>query len=122
MKNCLTLLVFMMIALMSSTAFADRRQREDINKQLARLKDIQAETGIGLSSNRDFHEWIIENSRQTMPKRLEDFWSNLSEQNMKRRLFYIYKWAVGRSAASRRGYIEWLSGLADWFEDNAASE
>ena len=57
-----------------------------------------------------------------MPKRLESFYSNLKPDNMRRRLFYIYKWMVGRSAANRDGYVTWLTGLADWFEKYAQTE
>ena len=41
---------------------------------------------------------------------------------MRRRLFYIYKLMVGRSAANRDGYVTWLTGLADWFEKYAQIE
>ena len=42
-------------------------------------------------------------------------WANLTPRNQKRRLFYIYKWAVGRDNATRAGYADWLEELADWW-------
>ena len=51
-----------------------------------------------------------------MPQRLENFYSNLNKQNMRRRLFYIYKWMVGRRNANRDDYANWLEDLATWFE------
>ena len=35
---------------------------------------------------------------------------------MRRRLFYIYKWMVGRRNANRDDYANWLEDLATWFE------
>ena len=67
-----------------------------------------------LQGNSNFHDWIIRNSKMRMPMRLELFYSNLNNNNMKRRLFYIYKWKVGRSDASRSGYAKWLKKLVDW--------
>lgn len=57
------------------------------------------------------------NSQQKMPQRLELFYSNLNRQNMRRRLFYIYKWNIGRRDATREGYTEWLKGLVAWMEE-----
>ena len=51
-----------------------------------------------------------------MPQRLESFHNKLNKENMRCRLFYIYKWMVGRREASRDGYIAWLKELADWFK------
>ena len=67
-----------------------------------------------LQGNSDFHDWIITNSKMRMPMRLELFYANLNNNNMKRRLFYIYKWKVGRSDATRSGYAQWLKKLVDW--------
>jgi len=38
---------------------------------------------------------------------------------MDRRLFYIYKYEIGRDRATRDGYVTWLVELADWFEVDA---
>lgn len=38
---------------------------------------------------------------------------------MPRRLFYIYKYSVGRDRATRDGYVEWLNEVSDWFEENS---
>jgi hypothetical protein len=35
---------------------------------------------------------------------------------MSRRLFYIYKYEVGRDRANRDDYVLWLADVADWFE------
>ena len=40
---------------------------------------------------------------------------------MARRLFYLYKYEVGRDRATRDGYAVWLEDTADWFEDYAAT-
>ena len=61
-------------------------------------------------------------SSQNMPKRLEQFYSSMNRSNMRRRLFYIYKWQMGRREATRSGFGLWLKGLADWFENYAADE
>ena len=79
-----------------------------MEEQLYRISNVQKTTGIMLQNNKDFHDWIMMNSRMQMPMRLELFYSNLNKNNMKRRLFYIYKWNVGRSDATRAGYAEWL--------------
>ena len=52
-----------------------------------------------------------------MPQRLELFYSNLNHENMKRRLFYIYKWSIGRREASREDYARWLTDLTSWFSN-----
>lgn len=57
-----------------------------------------------------------------MPQRLELFYSNLNRQNMRRRLFYIYKWNSGRRDATREGYEEWLKGLVAWMEETSGIE
>ena len=58
----------------------------------------------------------MENSKGEMPGRLEGFYNRLTKQNMKHRLYEIYKWQVGRKEASKRAYILWLKSLGDWFE------
>jgi hypothetical protein len=40
---------------------------------------------------------------------------------MGRRLFYIYKYEVGRDRATRDGYAVWLTNTADWFDQFAAN-
>ena len=52
-----------------------------------------------------------------MPQRLELFYGNLTRQNMKRRLFYIYRWSIGRREASREDYALWLAELTRWFSN-----
>ena len=52
-----------------------------------------------------------------MPRRLELFWANLHEENMRRRLFYIYKWEVGRRNTDREDFASWLNDLANWYTD-----
>ena len=54
-----------------------------------------------------------------MPKRLESFYQNLNRNNMRRRLNSIYKWMVGRKAANKSDFVNWLTELGDWFEENA---
>lgn len=54
--------------------------------------------------------------------RLEGFFSRLNKQNMKRRLYDIYKWQVGRSDANRSDYANWLSGVADWIQTQSEEE
>ena len=43
---------------------------------------------------------------------------------MSRRLFYIYKYEVGRdrARANRDDYVLWLADLADWFEEYAQEQ
>ena len=36
---------------------------------------------------------------------------------MRRRLFYIYKWVIGRREATRQGYANWLRTLVDWMQE-----
>lgn len=38
---------------------------------------------------------------------------------MRRRLYYIYKWMVGRRDANRDDYADWLEDLATWFEQQS---
>ena len=59
------------------------------------------------------------NSEQRMPQRLELFYSNLNRANMRRRLFYIYKWNVGRRNSNRKGYVQWLRDLVTWMEETS---
>ena len=77
---------------------------------------------MNLSGNQDFHDWLMVTSRQKMPQRLELFYQNLNKRNMRRRLFYIYKWQNGRRESNRSDYSRWLSDLADWFDEYATSE
>jgi hypothetical protein len=53
---------------------------------------MEKESGKKLSGNRDFHDWLMENSKNEMPVRLEGFFNNLNKNNMKRRLYDIYTW------------------------------
>lgn len=87
-----------------------------------RIRDLQSTTGFKLSGNPEFHDWLIEGSRHEMPMRLEGHFNKLNKQNMKRRLFDIYKWQVGRADATRKEYADWLAGLADWMETEAESK
>lgn len=98
------------------------QQADEVHMQLMRIRNLQNETGIRLSGNPKFHDWLMENSRQEMPMRLEGFFSKLNKQNMKRRLFDIYKWQVGRSDANRSEYADWLGGVADWMQAQAEEE
>ena len=43
--------------------------------------------------------------------RLQRFTQNLSDRNMSRRLFYIYKYEVGRDRADRDDYVLWLKDV-----------
>ena len=52
-----------------------------------------------------------------MPKRLEGLFNNLNKQNMKRRLYDIYKWQVGRADATRSDYANWLDDVSKWMEE-----
>lgn len=63
----------------------------------------------------------MDTGRQQLPKRLQRFTSNLKSSNMSRRLFYIYKYEVGRDRANRDDYVLWLTDVADWFEEYAKS-
>jgi len=47
--------------------------------QLMRIRNIQNDTGMRLSGNPKFHDWLIDNSRQEMPMRLEGFFSKLNK-------------------------------------------
>ena len=60
--------------------------------QLMKIRELEKQTGKKLSGNKEFHDWLIENSRQEMPDRLEGFYNNLNKNNMKRRLYDIYTW------------------------------
>ena len=108
-----------MIGLIVYTQALELEQTQTADKvhmQLMRIREKQNETGVRLSGNPEFHNWLIENSRQEMPLRLEGFYNKLNKQNMKRRLYDIYKWQVGRSDANRSDYAEWLGSVADWLE------
>ena len=102
---------------LSSLASARTARGDAIDQQIARIRNTQERTGIRLDNNQDWHDWIMANSQQRMPQRLELFYSNLNRQNMRRRLFYIYKWNIGRRDATREGYTEWLKGLVAWMEE-----
>lgn len=105
------LIVYTQALELEQTQTADK-----VHMQLMRIREKQNETGVRLSGNPEFHNWLIENSRQEMPLRLEGFYNKLNKQNMKRRLYDIYKWQVGRSDANRSDYAEWLGSVADWLE------
>lgn len=90
--------------------------------QLMRIRNIQSDTGMKLSGNPQFHDWIMENSRHEMPMRLEGLFNNLNKQNMKRRLYDIYKWQKGRSDANRKEYADWLAQVADWMQNEAEAQ
>ena len=87
----------MALAIGAGALQVDRtKQNDDIQMQLMRIRQAQDEQGIRLSGNKEFHDWLMENSRGEMPQRLEGLFGKLNKQNMKRRLFDIYKWQVGR--------------------------
>lgn len=93
-----------------------------VDQQLARIRTIQDESGVRLQGNQDWHNWIMVNSQQQMPQRLELFYKNLNRSNMRRRLFYIYKWSVGRREATRAGYAAWLEKLVAWMQETTGVE
>lgn len=81
-----------MIGLIVYTQALELEQTQNADKvhmQLMRIREKQNETGVRLSGNPEFHNWLIENSRQEMPLRLEGFYNKLNKQNMKRRLYDI---------------------------------
>lgn len=94
---------------------------QEIDAQIDYLLMIEDISKLKLEKNEAFHDWLMLTGRQQMPVRLSHMAANLRESNMSRRLFYIYKYEVGRDRASRDDYVEWLAALADWFEDYAAA-
>ena len=78
---------------------------------LDKILEVEEKYGIKFSGNREVHDYIIETSKGEMPQRLENFHSDLNRNNMKRRLFQIYKWSEGRGS-NRAGYEDWLDDLA----------
>ena len=90
---------------------------KSIKASIENLQAISKASGTSLEGNEDFHDWIMEHSQQKMPSRLEHFWSKLHDKNMRRRLFYIYKWDTGRRNADREDFGLWLEELGDWYYD-----
>ena len=94
---------------------------QEIEAQIDYLLMIEDISKLKLEKNEAFHGWLMETGRQQMPLRLSHMAGRLKESNMARRLFYIYKYEVGRDRANRDDYVQWLAALADWFEDYAAN-
>ena len=101
----------------SLTCQAKPTKAKLIKEQIGRIQLIEDENNIKLDRTPEFHDWLLSTGRQQLPMRLEGFTHNLNTNNMDRRLFYIYKYQVGRDRATRQGYIEWLKTVADWFEN-----
>lgn len=110
-------LIYLVPLCLAYLAEAQSRRAERVDMQLARIKRTQQESGVRLENNLDFHKFIMENSRNEMPIRLERFWSNLNRQNIERRLYAMYTWSVGRSEANRDDFVQWLDNLATWYEE-----
>jgi len=110
LRACLMLAGFALALDLNQT-----QQSDEIDSQIMRLRKIQTESGVRLDNNPAFHDYLMENSRKQMPMRLESFHNNLNRNNMRRRLFYIYKWSVGRQEATRSGYVDWLEDMAEWY-------
>ncbi len=85
------------------------------------IQFVEDLSGITLEKNEDFHDWLMQTGRQQLPKRLRRFSNNLNDNNMRRRLFYIYKFSVGRDRANRDDFVLWLTDVANWFESQAQS-
>jgi len=66
------------LLLSASSAAARMSRRDAIDEQLSRIRNIQDDTGIQLENNQDWHDWIIANSKQRMPRRLEIFYAKLN--------------------------------------------
>lgn len=117
--TALTIAFGMRIDNNSDLSFKELNQ--EIDAQIDYLLMIEDISKLKLEKNEAFHDWLMLTGRQQMPVRLSHMAANLRESNMSRRLFYIYKYEVGRDRASRDDYVEWLAALADWFEDYAAA-
>jgi hypothetical protein len=117
--TALTIAFGMRIDNNSDMSFKELNQ--EIDAQIDYLLMIEDISKLNLEKNEAFHDWLMLTGRQQMPVRLSHMAANLRESNMSRRLFYIYKYEVGRDRASRDDYVEWLAALADWFEDYAAA-
>ncbi len=117
--TALTIAFGMRIDNNSDMSFKELNQ--EIDAQIDYLLMIEDISKLKLEKNEAFHDWLMLTGRQQMPVRLSHMAANLRESNMSRRLFYIYKYEVGRDRASRDDYVEWLAALADWFEDYAAA-
>ncbi len=117
--TALTIAFGMRIDNNSDMSFKELNQ--EIDAQIDYLLMIEDISKLKLEKNEAFHDWLMLTGRQQMPVRLAHMAANLRESNMSRRLFYIYKYEVGRDRASRDDYVEWLAALADWFEDYAAA-
>lgn len=94
---------------------------KEIRASLDHIQFVEDLSGVKLEKNEDFHDWLMQTGRQQLPKRLRRFTNNLTDSNMRRRLFYIYKFSVGRDRASRDDFVIWLTDVADWFEAQAES-
>ena len=117
--TALTIAFGMRIDNNSDMSFKELNQ--EIDAQIDYLLMIEDISKLKLEKNEAFHDWLMLTGRQQMPVRLSHMAANLRESNMSRRLFYIYKYEVGRDRANRDDYVEWLAALADWFEDYAAA-
>ena len=57
------LLTTLLFTLLHEAAWARTAKRDVIDQQLARIRAIQNESGMRLSNNEEFHDWLMVNSR-----------------------------------------------------------
>ena len=76
-----------------------------------------------LAGNINFHIWLFDEALQeVLPRNLDKRYNNLTDKNMKRNLFKLYKWSLGNKRDStKEDYADWLGDLNDWFSDYAKS-
>ncbi len=118
---CTALTIAFGMRINNNSDMSFKELNQEIDAQIDYLLMIEDISKLKLEKNEAFHDWLMLTGRQQMPVRLSHMAANLRESNMSRRLFYIYKYEVGRDRASRDDYVEWLAALADWFEDYAAA-
>ena len=118
---CTALTIAFGMRINNNSEMSFKELNQEIDAQIDYLLMIEDISKLKLEKNEAFHDWLMLTGRQQMPVRLSHMAANLRESNMSRRLFYIYKYEVGRDRASRDDYVEWLAALADWFEDYAAA-
>ena len=78
------------------------------------LEAIFEDTGIRLSKNEDFYQWIVDQGPTSkLPRYEEDLWSYINNRNIKNNLYGLYNWTDPRH--TRHGFLTFLKELVDWY-------
>ena len=86
-----------------------------IDEQVDLIITISGQTGVKLSGNKSFENWLIKQSDSDfLPRSEERLIRQITKRNAKDNLYQLYTW-TNPEDDSREGYLVFLIDLVNWY-------